>query len=122
MISGAYQNHPSRKPQGVVPKHELPVGDPPAYFAANERRVWRELMDNLPPSVPTKTDRMVFELTCVLMAKFRKEHGLPVNELAKLITCLSLIGATPVDRARLAVAPAQKEAAPFEEFAAKATA
>jgi phage terminase small subunit len=117
VISGAYQNHPNRKPKGVIPKSDLPPGAPPPHFDADQRKVWRELLDMLPASVATKTDRWVMEMACVLMAKFRQPKGLNAAELGKLLNCISLMGATPVDRARLAVPQPQHEANPFGEFA-----
>jgi phage terminase small subunit len=69
---GAFDKDPKR---GVARKHEPqpdgPIGQPPYYFDASHRAIWREIVGECPRGVLTRADRKVLELACRLTSKMR---------------------------------------------------
>lgn len=114
-LSGAFAKNPQRRPtQPSKPKH--PIGDPPKYFSSRQRAIWRELCEMM-PDVLSEGDRWTVEIAVRLMARFRDPADmLSTGELSKLVNILSLMGATPADRARLTLPRDEKAANPFSEF------
>lgn len=87
------------------PQPTEPLGDPPPYFERDEKAVWRELVRIVVAGVLTVQDRFVAETLCLLMAKMRRRETLAGAERAQLSTCLSRMGMTPSDRAKVIAVP-----------------
>jgi hypothetical protein len=112
-LSGAFKINPQRRrPRAIKSKH--PLGEPPKDFKPAEAQCWAELQWMIPPTVLVASDRWTVEMACRLMAKLRIDK-ISGPELGKLSWCLGVMGATPVDRARL-TAPPEAPSNPFEEF------
>jgi len=116
VITGAWDKNPNRRRTGT-PKSENPFGNPPKYFAADEKKCWKEILENALPGVLTGADRWVAETACIIMAKMRRRENMHGNEMSLLVTCLSKLGMTPVDRTRLSATPDKKDSDnPYAEF------
>jgi len=115
---GAFIAHPERKTERA--NEPTPIGDlgrSPKYFTKEEKAIWKELSQIIPPRVAANCDRVLVEIACQLMAKLRARTIL-VGEQAQLLGCLSKLGMTPADRSRVHAAPQGKEENdPWAQFA-----
>ena len=113
--SGAFDRNPARKRKDLVSEKEL--GNAPKHLTAEEKDVWKELSNQLPPGLATSADRFVFEIACKLMNKFRTV-GTNSSETAQLLNALAKLGASPSDRSKCSVPvdKAKEEGNPFKEF------
>lgn len=101
-----------------APKTTGTIGDPPKYFSADQRRVWKEIAASIPAGVAGCSDRLVLEMASRLMHQFRTEPDLQASRIAILMQLLSRLGLDPQARTRLQVGdtPTSKPKDPFEEF------
>ncbi len=107
-LSGAFKKDPKRTRE-LGPKSDRELGDPPAYYAADARLIWAEVQSIVPAGLLTSADRLVVELLCRIVAKFRADW-ITAAEMAQMTWCLSRLGMTPVDRSKVVAEP-QKEVA-----------
>ena len=115
VLSGAFQKNPKRT-RPVGPKSDKGLGEPPDYFPQAAATVWAEVQSIVPPNVLTSADRLIVELLCRLVAKFRSDW-LTAAEMSQMTWCCSHLGMTPVDRSKIQVEKPQA-ASPFDEFLA----
>ena len=102
-LHGAFEKNPSRR-RPIGPKSELPIGEPPDYFADDERQCWAEVEAIAAAGVLTAADRFVVELLARLVAKLRRSW-LSGAEMSALTWCCSRLGMTPSDRSRVTGGP-----------------
>jgi hypothetical protein len=108
-LAGAYRKNPARKPgPGSIPQPPGELGDPPPELTGDEQRAWREIAADAPPGTLTGADRMLVELASRLMAKAR-DGTAKTSHYSQLRGCLTSLGLSPVDRARVSVAPKPKK-------------
>lgn len=92
------------------PQPTEPFGDPPSDFLPAEKKAWRELKRMCVPGVLTISDRFIAEVLCQLMARLRqRDPPLTSAERSNLTYCLSHLGLTPVDRARVNAKPVKTD-------------
>jgi phage terminase small subunit len=93
------------------------VGEPPEYLTEDVKEVWEELVSNALPGSLTASDRIILEVTCTLLWRFRATLGgaLKSAEVSLLMRNLQRLGLTPTDRSRVA-APSPTKNTEFEEF------
>lgn len=112
---GAFTKDPQRKRIDPVSSGEL--GEAPSYFSDEQRTIWNELKETLPPGLAKSADRMMAEISVRLMHKFRTS-GLTASELSQLINALGRLGLSPADRTKCSIAPEPKSReSEFNEFA-----
>lgn len=114
-MTGGDRVHPERVNKNE-PKPVEKVGNAPRHLTEIQKAIWREIIEQVPMGVITKMDRMLLELVCVLMDKFRKaaepitvdmldgDKAVPKmqgNELSTLMKGLQTLGMTPADRSRV---------------------
>ena len=88
-----------------VPEPAEPVGQPPAYLSAPERRAWREVADGAATWL-RKSDRHVLELYSRLLAQSRTDFAtFSAGRLRALVALATLLGLGPVARARVSAKP-----------------
>lgn len=107
-LTGADKKDPQRYRGRTEPRVSGdPVGDPPAYLKTTAKAVWRELAVSLGWLV--REDRAAVELASVALGQVREfvkaGEPVPASLLAASNTALGKLGATPSDRAKVAVAP-----------------
>ena len=114
-LKGAGKKHPERY-RKEVPQSEHGLGVPPDHMSAAAKAVWFELVTYALKGVLTGSDRLVLEVTSVLVAQFRADpEEMPAARLTQMVGCLARLGLTPADRQKLGTAkPA--EGNPFDEF------
>ena len=114
-LKGAGKKHPERY-RNEVPQSEHDLGVPPDHMSAAAKEVWFELVTYALKGVLTGSDRLVLEVTSVLVAQFRADpEEMPAARLTQMVGCLARLGLTPADRQKLGTAkPA--EGNPFDEF------
>lgn len=105
-LTGAFKKDPQRK-RDAEPKPSGPLGEEPLHFDEDLKAIWRELAAMVPARVLTISDRWLVELACRTMQQVRKGTALAA-ERNLLLSCLSRMGLTPADRAKIAV-PQEKE-------------
>lgn len=98
---GSYEHDPQRR-RKPVPKSEKDFGNAPSYFSDSERKVWRDLKDQLPKTVLTSSDKMMAEALCMLVAKMRNREPMMASDMSTMVRILSEFGMSPVSRAKLA--------------------
>jgi len=119
-LSGTLGDHPGRYANRAnEPATCGDLGKPPSYFTSTEKKIWKELAENVTPGWLTKSDRFSVELCVKLMAELRA--GTIANQAkSALVTLLAKLGLNSSDRSRIQVAPAKiKPDDPFAEFGAK---
>jgi len=115
-LNGSLRHNPDRaRARANEPKPKGELGNPPAYFTASEKRLWRELAKMAHPGVLTCMDRWTVESICILMAKLRA-RAIKTQELGLLISLLARCGFTPADRSRVNVPPAEGGGNEWDEF------
>lgn len=118
---GYFLKHPERaRKNEVKPEGTLPT-TAPAGFNAEEKKVWRQFVKNLPHGLATAWDGFMAKTLVRLMAK--EEYGslvagvrvpITVQERAQMISLSAKFGMTPADRAKLAIeAPAESKLQKF---------
>ncbi len=85
------------------PKTQGSVGNPPKYFDAALKRIWKELASSIPSGVAGKSDRQVLEMASRLLHQFRSDPLMQSSRLAILMQLLSRLGLDPQARTRLQV-------------------
>jgi hypothetical protein len=115
-IRGAFEHNPERrKDRENEPKPTGSLGPAPRTFKKEEKKIWKELQEIVPPGVLTNADRWTVEIACVLMAR-QRAGTITSSDLGKLIALMSRMAMTPADRSRVGVEPAAKDEAEVEEF------
>ena len=67
---GTFIANPQRSRE-AEPSGNRPLGSPPKYLAAEEKKIWKELAKELLPGVAFQSDRTAFELLVRLTYKMR---------------------------------------------------
>lgn len=110
-IKGADKVNPARlKVRENEPKPAKPLGNPPKYLSADQRKCWRELVGFVQDGVFADCDAWAVEIASVLMAEFRADTGaFNAAKIARLDSLLGRFGITPADRSRVtAIQPEKK--------------
>lgn len=89
-----------------------PVGQPYKDMTDRQAEIWFEIIDEM-PWINSGHRRLVRQL-CVLHER-DEVMGLPANQLGHYIKILQLLGATPVDAAKLSLPDDQMED-PIDQF------
>lgn len=119
-ISGSYEKHPERRrARRSEPVSTDPLGAPPERFQPGTKRYecWFELQQMLPEGVLTRADRWAAEIACMLMGDQRSGYTLKPGQLSQLTSLLARFGATPADRAKVAIGDSEEEDNPFSQIA-----
>lgn len=102
-LRGSFQKDPQRRRKGE-PEPKAGIGPAPSHLDEYEQQAWDELVDMAIPGVLGDADRWVVEITVRMMAKSRRDpENFSGTDKGHLISCLSRMGMTPSDRAKLAV-------------------
>jgi phage terminase small subunit len=96
-----------------VPDGEL--GSPPRHLTDAQKKIWKEIAATVAPGVLTIQDRVSMEVLSTLVSELRA-GTLTTQRLGILMSTLSRLGLTPVDRAKVSVAPKKTEDSPFAQF------
>lgn len=114
-LKGATRKHPERY-RKTPPAVDMPLGNAPDYFTADQKGVWFELETYAPRGVLTGADRVAMELLSVLLDEFRKNPvDIRVAKIGQMVSCLGRLGMTPADRQKLGTEK-PKEENPFDAF------
>lgn len=98
---GAFLAHPERKRERE-PQPLGSIGSAPKFLSHDEKKIWREFVRGLAPSVGKSSDRWAAESLVRLKAKERV-GTIRGNELAQLTSLYGRFGMTPSDRAKVSV-------------------
>ena len=101
-LTGAAQKHPERFKARSEPKASgRGIGNPPAYLPASARKAWQTFADELPWL--TFEDRAALEAASLMRGRIADD---PADVTAALFgqyrLALAALGATPVDRSKVA--------------------
>lgn len=113
-LKGSTRHDPQRY-KAVVPKSDLPIGEPSPDLSEAELICWAELQKYALPGVLTGSERWAAELAVSLMAEFRSDRtGFPATKIVQLRGLLATFGMTPSDRQKFGFdKPKENE---FQEF------
>ena len=104
-LSGSFKKDPAR---GEARKHEpqptAGIGPAPNHLSEVEAGCWDELVNIAPNGVMYDSDRVMLEMACVLLAKFRVERGdMSAALVTRLENLLARFGFSPADRSKVVV-------------------
>lgn len=115
-LAGAFRKDPKR---GRARAHEAQpveeIGEPPAFLTAEQRAVWRQIVEDCAHGVLTRADRLAVETAAMLIAQQRTPDGLTAAERTNLTKLMGEMGLTPRARAYVKTRP---EGEMFNPFAA----
>lgn len=113
-LKGSFKKNPKRlKARENEPVNKNPIGKPPAWLTALEKKAWRILVKDSIHGVLGEADRTWLELACELYAK-KIEGTLKSIERSQLMTLLGRMGLNPSDRSRVSV-PVPKKKNRFDD-------
>ncbi len=115
-LSGGLKAHPGRY-AGRTDLASCPdgIGEPPSHVSIARKRIWTELIAQLPEGHLQSADRFLLEIVTGLMAKQRNRRTvIAKGEVSLLINALSKLGLTPVDRARVII-PVKPQASVYAQ-------
>lgn len=113
-LTGQIERKPGRYKNRIEPKAG-DIGVAPENFNEPLKLLWESFKADIPWL--KSSDRKILGIACHLQHKINTENDLPVSAYAQLRMTLSALGATPVDRNRIADAePEEKEYDPLDEF------
>ena len=102
------------EPRRINKAEPKPTGKPsacPGWLDAEQKKAYKEIIKDVPPSVLTSSDSKLVEIAAVLLAEFRTGK-IQSARIGHLLKCLSQLGMTPADRSRINVLP-EKEKNPW---------
>lgn len=99
---GGFITHKDRK-RPNEPTTDRPIGKPPIYLTAAERKVWKQLEQQALPGVLLESDRLLFALLVRLANKLYTGQDMKAAETAQLITLSSKFAMNPADRSKVSV-------------------
>lgn len=108
IATGRVQHDPKRFKNRIEPKPNGPLGAPPAWMTATEKKAWETFSTEL--VWLNKSHRSLIEIAAKLRAKVMVGDDLGVKGLNLLRQCLGQMGATPADASKV-VMPEGDEAA-----------
>jgi len=114
-LRGSYLNHPKRR-KAPAPKSTRPLGAPYAWMNEDERALWVEIANDLAPGVATSADRLAFAGWVRLAAKFMAGEKFTAADHSQFRNYASMFGASPADRAKLALPRSQEKDELEDEF------
>ncbi len=99
-----FEHNPDRgRARENEPVPDGPIGNPPEYFDEIQKKIWAEVVQQCPFGVLTIADRMIVEIYCSLVGRFRSGETLKAAEYNLIISILSRMGLTPADRSKINV-------------------
>lgn len=102
-LVGAFEKNPQRE-RPAEPEPTGEIGAAPKRLNQRQRKIWDEVLSNLPPGVAANSDRIALELLVMRLDTFRQTPAvLTAADTNQLISLLSRFGMTPADRSRINV-------------------
>jgi hypothetical protein len=109
LVQGTF-NTTRHKARADEPEVIEPLGGPPQDWPVDGKLLWAEVADMLPAGVATRSDRLMFETLCRLVAQMREgPAGLSPALATQIRMALAVFGMTPADRSRVTAARAPEE-------------
>lgn len=105
---------PSRERAGSEPLAIGDVGDPPAHLESDLVKAWREIVAQAPRGVLTRSDRLIVEHACRLLAAIRSDNA-KTGTFVEYRRTIESLGLSPASRSRLSVPP-PPQPNPFAEL------
>jgi phage terminase small subunit len=99
---GGFITHKNRK-RPDEPTTDRPIGKPPTYLNASEKRVWKQLVVQALPGVLLESDRLMLAVLARLANKLYTGVPMKVGETAQMITLSSKFAMNPADRSKVSV-------------------
>ncbi len=113
-LRGADKKNPARlKARENEPVNNNPVGNPPAWLNAAEKKAWKALVSECIDGVIGEADRSHVAMTSRLMVKMMEDTATG-QELNLLNRCLGQLGMTPTERTKLSI-PKEKAKNRFDD-------
>ncbi len=113
-LRGAEKNHPERlKERENEPVNKNPIGKPPSWLEAAEKKAWGILVKESIDGVLGEADRTLVAMAAKLMVKMMTDEY-TAQELTLLNRCLGQMGFTPTDRTKINI-PKEKPKNRFDD-------
>ncbi len=99
---GGFISHKDRQ-RPNEPVDDRPIGSPPKYLNAAEKKVWKEVVSQSAPGVLTVSDTIMLAVFVRLSTKFQLRQPMMAAETAQMISLASRFAMTPADRSKVTV-------------------
>lgn len=99
---GGFLTHKNRQ-RPNEPMADRPIGAPPKYLNAAEKKVWKELVSQSAPGVLMISDTIMLSVFVRLSTKFQLRQPMMAAETAQMITLSSKFAMNPADRSKVEV-------------------
>lgn len=113
LTTGAAAKNPKRYKASALKRTAGGLGSPPSYLSEAEAAEWLNFQVELPWL--ERSDRTLVAIAARLRARLVADPDMGVKAMTQLRLCLSAMGGTPADRAKVA-ASGDGEDDPFAEF------
>jgi phage terminase small subunit len=114
--SGAFKHDPQRRDaRANEPKPVGELGTAPVYMTKEQKKLWKELANQVTPGWLTIAERWAVELAVTLMSKMR-DGTIKTAEYTALASLMSKLGLTPSDRSRVSVPKTKDSAGEWAAF------
>ena len=108
-LKGADKRNPKRY-RNIVPKSDLPCGEPPEEMSDGAQECWHELSAKTIQGVLTYADTIILEIASNLLAEYRANPtDFQIGKYLHLIGLLARLGMSPTDRTHLGVVKPKNE-------------
>ena len=102
--TGAFKKNPNRK-RAAEPE---PTGklsyEPPLHLNEEEKAMWFEIVNIVPPGVLTNSDALIVESLAMLWTRYRLDKSeMPPALISRIDIQMGRLGLSPADRAKLRV-------------------
>ncbi len=103
-MRGAFRTHPERKAQRKNEPIDIPgIGEPLAYFTADQREAWGWILSRCPEGVLRRSDEIAVEMAARLLAAMRA-GTIDRPGLKQLDTLIGKFGMNPSERSKVSAA------------------
>lgn len=111
LINGSAKHNPDRhRDDHLIPEpKKLDVGNPPRYFNKELKKVWREVKKIIPDGVAGDSDRISFEMLCLVIYRIRTSDDFVASHFQQYIALSSRFGLTPSDRQKVKIPEPKKK-------------
>jgi hypothetical protein len=120
--TGSDTRNPKRFEERQEPQNLAPIGEPPAFFTAEQITIWNLFKAEL--FWLNESHRSLLEIACYVRARlhFPKpgDEEVGVQKLNLLRQCLGQMGATPADASKVNIPDGEGPQDPSDKYFAKA--
>ena len=103
ILKGETKRRPGRYSK-IVPKSDLPCGDPHEGMSKEAQACWFEISSKTIPGTLTFADSIMLEIAANLLAEYKQApNDFMIGKYTHLIGILARLGMSPADRTKIGI-------------------